>query len=316
MPENSIQKFRLGPAGPALLALAILASFFVVPLAGPFLVLVLPAPLAYARLRYGSVNFALASALCLVMTAFGGGFPVFSAMAAGLSLTAFVLAGSLAKGERYDLGILKGALLPLLAVGPLAGLYFLAAGVDPWALLAATLDQGVKESVDIYKHMGMSQADIDALMPSLKLFKTAVMDYFPAILLSISAWASLFSFILLRRRAAKDGLAAGSGLPMNRWLAPDHAVWGVIIPGFLLIPAVPVLRQAAGNLLVSFAVVYMFQGMAVVSFLFERFKVSPFLRWLGWLLILLQPLLGLLACSAGLFDTWLDFRKLRPRKPK
>jgi len=316
LPEKSSQKIKLGPAGPAIISLAILASFFLVPIAGPFMALVLPAPLAYSRLKYGQVNFAMAAALCLALASAGDGFPIFTGMTMGLSICGYVLAGSMKKGDRYDRVILSGALVPLLIVGPLAGLYFLAAGADPWALMSATLDQGTKESVNIYRQMGMSQKDIDAIMPSLVLFKKVVMGYLPAILVSLMAWVSFLSYILVRGRTTMEGLTPGQDGRMNVWIAPDHAVWGVIVPGFLLIPPVPPLREAAGNLLAAFALVYMFQGMAIVSFFFEKFKLSRFFRWLGWALIVMQPLLSLVVCCAGLSDTWADFRKLRPGKPK
>ncbi|HEY3347023.1 MAG TPA: DUF2232 domain-containing protein, partial [Nitrospirota bacterium] len=97
----------------------------------------------------------------------------------------------------------------------------------------------------------------------------------------------------------------------NEWTAPDLAVWGIIIPGFLLIPDQPVLRQAAGNILGAVAVVYLFQGLAVLSHIFARLNFSPFFRAAGYVIIALQPFLLIGLWAVGLFDTWADFRKLR-----
>jgi uncharacterized protein YybS (DUF2232 family) len=56
--------------------------------------------------------------------------------------------------------------------------------------------------------------------------------------------------------------------------------------------------------------VYFFQGIAIVSFLFQK-KSAPFaLRSFFYILIAIQPLFMLLVIGVGLFDTWFNFRKL------
>jgi len=314
--EEPAIKRTLGPAAPAVLALLLLTAFFMLPLFGPFLILVMPVPLAYSWVRYGLYNFVAAVAVCLGFTVFGGGFPVVTTMAAAVCLISYFLADGVKADAAFDLTVLKAALAPVVVLGPVLVAYLLFAGVDPFAVLNASFERGLKESVDLYKQMGMSQADIDSVMPPLRLMKGMLVDYFPALLVCLSAVMSFTSGYLLRLHAARAGVITLPDVPLNRWAAPDHAVWGVIVPGFLLIPEVPVLRQAAGNVLGVFALVYMFQGIAVVSSVFDRFKLSWFFKALGWLLIALQPFLALAVWCAGLADTWADFRKVRVKAGK
>jgi uncharacterized protein YybS (DUF2232 family) len=121
------------------------------------------------------------------------------------------------------------------------------------------------------------------------------------------------SWFLLKRHAVTVGVMEPDPGSMTRWHAPDHVVWGIIIPGFLMIPPNPLLRQAAGNVLAVFAVVYLFQGLSVITYLFEKLKLTPALKGLGFLLVALQPFLILAMWAVGFFDTWADFRKLRPK---
>ncbi len=299
---------------PGLLALAILASSYFIPRVGAFMLPLLPVPLAYARLRYGSANSLAPSAFLILLVSLTGGFPVVTAVVLGLSVSGYVLGGSLRAGEPDGVCVLKGTLLPVVTVGPLLGVYFLLAGINPWAMLQKAMDQGLKESVDLYRQIGMSQADIDKILPSLKTFTVLFIDYLPAFIVCLTALTSLFCFYLLKRHAVKAGIVATNGTPMNRWVAPDLAVWGIIVPGFLMIPPMPVLRQAGGNLLCTFAMVFFFQGIAVIAFMFEKFKLPFALRMFGVLIIVMQPFLLLFMWCLGLFDTWADFRRIRPKK--
>jgi len=135
----------------------------------------------------------------------------------------------------------------------------------------------------------------------------------------VSAFASFTSYNLLMRYAVRHGLPGEAAAPpappapLSGWTAPDSVVWGVIASGFMLIPGVPALRQAGGNLLAVFGLVYAFQGMAIVASWFGRMKLSTLLRTLGWLLIALQPVIALAVCCVGLADTWADFRKVRAK---
>ena len=95
---------------------------------------------------------------------------------------------------------------------------------------------------------------------------------------------------------------------ITTWYAPDQAVWGIIVPGFLMIPDYQPLRIAAGNVLASVAIIYLFQGFAVLTHLFDRIKLTGFLRTLTLVLVLLQPFLILFMWAVGFFDTWADFR--------
>ncbi|MFA5905055.1 MAG: DUF2232 domain-containing protein, partial [Desulfobacula sp.] len=56
--------------------------------------------------------------------------------------------------------------------------------------------------------------------------------------------------------------------------------------------------------------VYFFQGIAVVSFFFQK-KRTPFaIRFFFYLMVAILPQFLFLVIGCGLFDTWINFRKL------
>lgn len=313
---NSGGKF-FSKAAPAAAALAITASFILLPLVGTVAVSFLPAAVAYGRVRDGVANGALISLFCAGFAVAMTGSVVMASMVLLFCLSGNVLGGSVAKGEAGDKAVLKASLLPLILAVPAAGAYFVYAGIDPWAVLEKGLNMSLQESVKIYRQWGMSQADIDALKPSLQLVVRVVTDYFPALVVWIMVGAAGISLSALRVYLARKGLPGGERTVITAWYAPDQAVWGIIVPGFLMIPDYQPLRLAAGNVLASVAILYLFQGFAVITHLFDRIRLTGFLRALTLVLVMLQPFLILALWVLGFFDTWADFRKVRPgAKPK
>ena len=51
------------------------------------------------------------------------------------------------------------------------------------------------------------------------------------------------------------------------------------------------------------------QGLAIVSFLFDRYKVSKLMRRLLYALILLNMFMAQLVAVTGLLDMFFDYRK-------
>jgi uncharacterized protein YybS (DUF2232 family) len=301
-----------GPAGPALIALALTVAFIFVPLIGSLTVLLLPAPLAYAYYRNGQASFIVTSLIVLGLASIWG-FPVLTSMFLGLCLCGLALGKAAAKRMTDDKAVIWGTAAPLIILIPLAAAYFEAIGVNPIQLLAKIIDEGVKQSKDIYKQMGMSQTNIDLMMPSLNRMAQVIKDYFPALIVASAAATSFTAWVIFKKYALKSG-AQFAEWDFAKWRLPDHLVWGIILPGFLMIPDVPVLRIISGNLLFVFAIPYVFMGIALLVHIFEKYRISPFLRILTFVVVILQPILAVLLWAAGFFDTWADFRKIRIKK--
>ena len=316
--ENPASKTarNLGPAGPGLVSLVITATFLFLPFVGTFIAGLLPASVAYSRFRFG-IRGAVISAL--VSIAFTGAITssyLLVSIIACLCLSGLALGDSLAKGGRGDVAVLKGTIAPFVLAVPVAAAWFVSNGTLPGTIIGHGLDLSLQESIKIYKQVGMSQADIDSLTPSLQMVVKIISGYYPAITVAAVAISSLVSYAVAKGRLVKGGFIGPSEVPVSTWKAPDHLVWGIIVPGFLLIPEVTELRLIAGNVLAVFALVYLFQGFAVLASLFDRLKLSPVLRALGLFLIFIQPFLIIGLWCIGFFDTWVDFRKLRPKKPR
>ena len=99
--------------------------------------------------------------------------------------------------------------------------------------------------------------------------------------------------------------------PYSDWRLPDIIVWAVIVSGILLFLPGTAVRLAGLNGLIICLVLYFFQGVAVLSTLFIRWRVPTPVRILIYLLTFMQLYGPLFLSVLGLVDVWANFKKLR-----
>ncbi len=97
-----------------------------------------------------------------------------------------------------------------------------------------------------------------------------------------------------------------------RWSTPEWLIWGLLVAGFgLFIPVAP-LGTIALDCFVCVVAVYFCQGLAVMAFYFKVLAMPPLARGLIYFVTVVQPVLAALVCAVGVFDLWIDFRRLKP----
>lgn len=102
---------------------------------------------------------------------------------------------------------------------------------------------------------------------------------------------------------------------LRSFQVPGATVWlsMLAILGAFLQHGNHVLEMVSVNLLNILAVLYFFQGLAVVATAFEVFKVGRVWQTLWYIMIVLQ--LFLLVSLLGFADYWVEFRQRLSRKP-
>jgi uncharacterized protein YybS (DUF2232 family) len=93
------------------------------------------------------------------------------------------------------------------------------------------------------------------------------------------------------------------------WRAPDYLVWGVIGCGLLMLVPDGFAKIIGLNGLITLMMIYFFQGVAIVSFFFEKKQVPRFAKVLLYALLILQEVL-LVVIVIGFIDVWANFRKV------
>ena len=85
----------------------------------------------------------------------------------------------------------------------------------------------------------------------------------------------------------------------------------LIASGIMLFVPIISIRLIGINGLILCGVLYFFQGLAVLGTLLYRWRVPPALKFLIYLLTLMQMYGFLFLSVIGLIDVWADFKKPR-----
>lgn len=137
----------------------------------------------------------------------------------------------------------------------------------------------------------------------------------PGFALASTLFVAWLNLLLARRFCRIHRLPLPAWQEWSHWKSPDLLVWPVIACGFVLLLPSPFLLQILSlNILMVLGAIYLFQGLAVVVFYFQRWKLSPFFRGILYAVIFLQQIVTLGVVFLGLFDVWFDFRRLSGQK--
>jgi uncharacterized protein YybS (DUF2232 family) len=175
------------------------------------------------------------------------------------------------------------------------------------------LAQGMARGQDFYKLLGMQQTiapDTQASVISL------TMHLSPAFALLVAASSMLLNLRVFWRWAGPQRLAYSLFGDLSRWSAPEWMIWLLLASGFGLFIPVSAISDIALNGFICVAAVYFCQGLAIIGFYFQSLAVPSIVRGIIYFVVFAQPVVAALVGVAGVFDMWIDFRRLKPPSPE
>ncbi len=299
-------------------AAALAGAFFLaggaIPLIGGILMMLAPAPiLIYAvgrpspNLR-ASIAVLLATAFVAILWGPIGGLAYFVSFGIATAIACYML-------ERR----LSFEMITAVGAGVMVGASVVAALVmmgGPDALIKTVHDelaQGFARGQDFYKLLGMQQTippDTQASVISL------TMRLSPAFALLVAASSMLLNLRVFWRWAGPQRLAYSLFGDLSKWSAPEWMIWLLLAGGFGLFIPVSAISDIALNGFICIAAVYFCQGLAIIGFYFQSLAVPSIVRGIIYFVVFAQPVVAALVGVAGVFDMWIDFRRLKPPSPE
>jgi len=251
-----------------------------------------------------------AAAISLCSNLFLGSFDLFLFSAAML-IPGVVLYQSLKNHDSPPISGLKGCLS--LAGGWLIAVAIGSAGseMNVYSQMLLALDQGLTESLELYRQSdgvsGETLTIIESTISQMKIVIPAVMPGIIGSVMLLIIWATMaIGNIILEKTC---GQAAWSSFHL--WTLPEKLIWGVIAMGaMVLIPLGPLPKIGINCILLLF-LLYCFQGLSIIVFFMNKWKVPLLLRSFIYVMIVLQSLGTLVLLFFGIADIWMDFRKLK-----
>lgn len=200
----------------------------------------------------------------------------------------------------------------VVAATCLGGLVLAAAmAPDPrtWAgAMAEAWRSSFDGAVDVYRDLGMSADQLAELEGQRDQLTHSVLRFLPALIVVGASALWLANLRISARWAAWPQLQA-----LSRWRTAEWMIWLLIVSGFALFIPHGGVAVVAANLFAVVIAGYFAQGLAIVSYYFQRFSLPRGLRVATYLVIALQQVAAGLVVALGVFDLWGDFRQLTPR---
>jgi uncharacterized protein YybS (DUF2232 family) len=293
------------------ITLIILATSVKLPVMGFFCSLFLPLPILFYRSKLGRTTGLVVPVVSLIlMIAVTGRFSVDIMFFVELLLLGYLLSELFELDMTVEKTILYacGGILLAGFVGLI--LYSNLSGTTLYGLVSAYVAANLEMTLALYESMGVSEESIYNLDKSLDQIRYVLIRILPAMIIVSSLFVTWSNLLIAKPLFKKKGLFFPDFGTLNLWKAPDSLIWFLIACGaLLLVPAHP-LKIIGLNGLLVILMIYFFQGIAVVSFFFEKKKFPRFLRLIFYSLIALQQIFLLFIIGIGLFDMWMNFRKL------
>lgn len=294
----------------AVLAAALFLAGGVIPVLGAPVMLCAPAPVLIYALGYERPWWRVAAVLAITMGVVGlaGGPLQALGFALSLGLATVLIAAMLRRKWPFELIVFSVTAATLAAV---------TAALMVWAgspgALARQLHNAVaaamSNSASLYEKLGMSRAESKQISDRV-LEVTAQMA--PALGAMLGALTVLVNLGLVSRWLGKEKLGFQLFSGLVTWRTPEWLIWLLLATGFGMFIPVPQARIAAANGFVLLASVYFCQGLAIVAYYLQMLAMPRIVRGTIYVIALLQPVLAALVCLAGVFDMWIDFRRLKP----
>jgi uncharacterized protein YybS (DUF2232 family) len=160
-----------------------------------------------------------------------------------------------------------------------------------------------------YKTLGVDAA----IAPDTQAYLAdAVMRLSPALIALLGASIVLLNLAVFWRFGGKQQRLGYTLFgDLARWSAPEWLIWPLLVSGFgWFIPQRPVATVAL-DCFVCVLAVYFCQGLAIMAFYFKQLRMPAVARGLIYFITLAQPVLTAIVGAAGVFDLWVDFRRLK-----
>jgi uncharacterized protein YybS (DUF2232 family) len=304
------RKVAIGMIRAALMAAALFLAGGAVPALGGIAMLFAPAPiLIFAAGRPNALaRIAIPIAVAAILVTIAAGWLAGVSYLATLGLATAIMGAMLERQSPFELIVVMAGGAMLFAALVIA----LVATGGPAALvnaMQAELVSGLTRGQELYRTLGLPNA-VPPETQSEILDLTLRLS--PALAALLAASTVLLNLRLFWRWVGKQRLPYVLFGDLVRWSAPEWLVWGLIATGFGLLAPWRPLSDVALNGFIFVAAVYFCQGLAIMAFYFQMLAVPSIVRGIIYFIAIVQPVVAGVVCLAGVFDMWIDFRRLKP----
>ena len=294
---------------------AIILVAFIAPPLGMFVGMLTPLPLILVYLQRGKFTGLLTISTVGLALWFLVGPGVAIAFLAAYGLMAAAMAEATRLSFSFEKIILISTLAPALLT--LMMLFLMLAGEEgsPMEALEGILKNAVENYIQILEQ-SESPENLNDLRKSVESSIPTAARIFPSFIVINSLAGAVINFIVVRYLWLRFYTGKYfEGIDVSRWMLPDVMVWGLIASVGSIFLGPEISHVLGMNLTIILVFLYFLQGLSITTHIL---KVKGFPKWVWvivFFLIPLNPMFFGLVVGMGLFDIWVDFRKIRVVPP-
>ena len=301
-------------AAPLLSALLYLSIFFL-PVVGWLMNFFAPLPMIYYFFTHGrrAAHIALLTASAGIGAAFGMEMGLYYLSCYGL--LALVMGEMINRKSTMEATVAFAAFAAFMIT--LLLLFF--TSQTPLGEIYGTIHEQaaivINQSIEAYRQAGVGAEQIEIIEENIQWLAKWIVLLMPSAIMTAFITLSVGNYIgykFLKTRLPY--LPAPDPKPLLFWSPPDKTVFAAIIGGGMSLLPATAFRALGLNILFITGTLYTLSGFCILQHFFIRSRLPFFIRWTGYILLLLQPFLVLIVIFLGLFDLWFDFRKIRAQK--
>lgn len=307
---------------PLIIFVGIIALTLVVPKIGLVASVILPTPIILVSLSYGRQAGLVLSVVIfsILLILVGPGEAI--GFIGQFAVLAILMAESIKYGFSFDKCIAISSIGA--AVVALLMLYSFQGGGEKSATdyfqenIDKTIEK-VKVSVkELSVESGQDHSETEAALKLIESYSEKIVSVFPAYFsIGILFTAILNFFVVIYIWPRFYGRRIFESVEFSSWILPDIFVWPLIFSGLLVFIGSGGLQIFGMNLLILLLTIYFLQGAIIAFSLLTRKSVpAVFSILIIFILTIVTQFLFIgILIGMGIFDLWVDFRKIRVLPP-
>jgi uncharacterized protein YybS (DUF2232 family) len=297
-------------------ATMLLLASALIPLIGPFFSLLIPLPFLYYSSKLGLSEGVKLVCISLLVTGLLATFLRYAELIfLGLEFSLLgLIIGELYR-KKWDIGysVLVATASVLLIGFVILAVAGLRKNMGPLEMVYAYVEDSLRQTMAVYENTGIGPEGAKEIRAYLDVVREAISKVYPSLLIIGTGFVVWFNIIVSRPLFRLRNIAYPPYGALDRWRTSDLMVWGVIASGFSLFFPLPWIKLLAMNVLIVMMAVYVFHGLSILLFFLNKYRVPPWIRFGVYFLILFQQIFVIGLAMAGLFDQWVDFRRIHHR---
>ncbi len=236
-----------------------------------------------------------------------------------LSVFLFGLMGiAIAEISNRKATINKIVIYPALLILVLVAAYLILPGLqqneNPWQLIKSYAGKQIDDTWTVLMQFPLAKEDINFFKQNEIAFKSAFLKIVPSLTVCSTVFMVWLNVMLGKFFLHKNGVVLPHLSGLSQWRAPEKLIWLFILSGAAsFIPDSDISFFSVNIFLIS-SFIYVFQGFAIISSLFQNKNVPGFFRYFFYIFIAVEPFLMIAIAIIGLFDLWIDFRRFFVKK--